>query len=310
MMDEAAQSLENALRLDPRLSKEVTSTLQLPPEAEVAFAGAFLDRGREFARQGSIKEATDDFRWAVEFDPISRAEIVQLLQDYGRQHAEQCQTDAALAAFRQAAELDSSLKLPPEREVTDVLVRRSQQIGCQRQTPVPQVKEQLALGCVCAFQGMVQPALDAFRRAADLDPKLRLVPEDEVVKGLVGGGLEHARAGRSNEAMAAIQRAKEISPTLQLVQPELAKVFKVRAYEAFSKPEGYAAVLDFLRQAAEFDPASQAEIAQLCVDFGRQYAQQSQIDAALAAFRLANELDPNLKLVPEDEVARIQREQK
>ncbi len=46
------------------------------------------------------------------------------------------------------------------------------------------------------------------------------------------------------------------------------------------------------------------------MDFGRQYAQQDQTEAALDALRLAVKLDPNLKLVPEDEVTRIQGEQK
>ena len=97
---------------------------------------------------------------------------------------------------------------------------------------------------------------------------------------------------------------------MRLAEPELSRALKTRAFTAFSKKDDYTKVLLSLRQAVEFDPASGAEIARLCEDFGRQYAQQGQTDAALAAFRLANELDPNLKLVPEDEVARFQVEQK
>jgi len=321
--EQAIRDVIEALKIASKLNKAPNtlcedtsgSTGNAPPADEMqsyARAVVALAQAREYVRQGKNAEAVDAVTRAfVPQSPFRLAEPERELAAASKAqaaiYAQEGQEKAALDAYRLANDLDPSLKLDPNEELRKVLVERGRELGGPAQTSVPGAEEALALGRARAVQGDAEQALAAFRQAVKLDPKLKLVPELEVA---LTQGRAYAQANRIDDAVTAMQRAIEISPTVQLAESELARSLKAQATTAFSQKGDYNEVLLSLRQAAEFDPASQAEIAQLCVDFGRQYAQQSQIDAALAAFRLANELDPNLKLVPEDEVARIQREQK
>ena len=78
----------------------------------------------------------------------------------------------------------------------------------------------------------------------------------------------------------------------------MANAFKAQANTAFSDAQEYKKTLYYLNLAAEFDPASQTEIAQLSFIFGQQYDEEGNSEAASAAFDLANKLDPSLQPVP------------
>ena len=201
----------------------------------------------------------------------------------GRIYASQGETQLALDAFRQVLALDPTQKLVPEEEVAQGLVDRGREL---------------------ARQGQVEAAKSILETADQLNPKLQLVPEIEIVLEV---GHQSALAGRIDEAVAAMERAIEISPTLQLAEPELSRALKTQANNAFSQGHAYTKVLESLRQAAKYDATSGPEVVQFCVNFGQEYVRQGQIEAALAAFRLANTLDPNLQLMPEEEVQRIQK---
>jgi tetratricopeptide (TPR) repeat protein len=66
-------------------------------------------------------------RQAVEFDPTLGAEVAWLLVELGREYTYEGAYDEALAALRQAVELDPTLELDPEAEVAGALVEQARE---------------------------------------------------------------------------------------------------------------------------------------------------------------------------------------
>lgn len=318
----ALDSFKQAMVLDPAQEKTVSII-----DLKNSIAKGFEERGYERARNGNYEEALNDLSQAVKLSPELRLvpkAVVALEQ--GRAFARQGKDQEALANFLQANEIDPLLKLVPEAELALQQGAEAAQLDNMDHAAerlqfalshdprlleelrsllrlAPEVEEQLARTLLNTGRSRVGPqsqdeALLLIRMANALNPALQVSPELEVALERVRG---NARTGNVDSAMMALDRALEISPTLKFDEPELAGAFVALANTAFSEQQEYPKILDYLALAAKFNPASSAEVAQLCFNFGQQYDQQGQIEAAEAALRLANELDPSLQLLPKDD---------
>jgi tetratricopeptide (TPR) repeat protein len=289
--DEAVEAVTKAYKLMPSLQ---------PTEAEPDLSKAFRSRAEFAYPEQGFDVALEYLDRALELDPASKVEVAKVWRDIGWRHAQECQFEEALAAFEQADEVDSSPVHNPDEELRKALMERSREPGDSFQTSVPEAQEAIAMGRVCAVQGdsEQEQALAAFTLAVELDPELKLVPKAEVA---LLRGQEFYRQGALDKAVDALQDAVEFSPNLPLAEPEMADAIRSFTNTAFSAGKDYNTVLKSLRLAAKLDPAGQSEIAQLCINFGKQYYQQGQTEEGDAALRLANELDPSLQLLPKNE---------
>jgi tetratricopeptide (TPR) repeat protein len=149
------------------------------------------------------------------------------------EYARQGQIDEALAALRQAVELDPTLELDPEAEVARVLVE---------------------LGRGYMYDSAYDDALDTLRQAIRLDPTLELDPEAEVAGVLVEQGRAYAYGGEYDRALDTLRQAVKLDPAIELSRTSyLAQTYNVVCW--LGSLDGLAeTVLPACERAVELEP--------------------------------------------------------
>jgi serine/threonine-protein kinase len=254
VQDEIAKAITGELRVN------LASTDQpvRPTENEAAY-DKFL-RGLHFIRQGQTQEAffraRDYFKAAIDLDP-----------NYSRAHAQLAMSLIALGNFRMLA---------PDKVYPEAREAASAALKLDHDLP----DAYFALGWVAlSYEWDWQAAEDAFRRAIELAPNNYM--------GYYGLAWALPVTGRSDEALAAAQRAHDLDPLLIWTRIALSEIFYKR--------RDYDAALEQQKAIQEMQSLDAGGAAWMGVIYERMDMPQEAQKYALQAADLAGD-DPNLEL--------------
>ena len=257
--------------------------------------------GREFAKRGKVKEATAIFRQAlaleadmdlnpeteeIENDPIAVAQWFRaygLVQE-GVRRAKKGKVTDAIALFQQAQNWQSDIDLDPETEK----IENDLQVVAQQLTAMARSRADRLVsdGIHLVKSGQVSEAIAAFQEAQIWQPDMDLNPRTKEIDrnpeavaqwfrahSLALEGTELAEFGQVSEAIAKFQEAQKLQPDIDL---------NPYTEEIENEPE---AVVQRFRAESK-------------VRGGIQLAGSGQVDRAIAQFKEAQELYPDIDLNP------------
>ncbi|NER98476.1 MAG: tetratricopeptide repeat protein [Symploca sp. SIO1B1] len=265
------QSLENAL-----VSLKVCQPEKLQPLA----APVLVRQGDNLVKAGKFEEAVDKFDQAMEWNPNlqfkvkKKAASASVLE--GQRLAKGGKITEAVTEFNQALALDPSLDLNRDTEEID---QNPEAIAKKLAAPA-KVQE----GQDLAREGKIQEAITAFQQAQQLDTKVDLnfntqaIDQDpKAVAGKLAApatvreGESLAKEGKIQKAIAVFRQAQQLDPKVDLNQ---------NTEELDQNPETVASSF-----------AAIGEVRQ-----GWNLAREGKIQKAIAAYKKAQKLAPNLKI--------------
>lgn len=254
VQDEIAKAITDELQVSL-----VTSAQTIRPTENEAAYDKFL-RGLHFIREGRTQDvffkARDYFQAAIDLDPR-----------YPRAHAQLAMSLISLGNFRMSA---PDQVYPEAREAASVALALDPDLP----------DAYVALGWVAlSYEWNWHAAEEAFRRAIELEPNNYM--------GYYGLAWALQVTGRSDEALAAAQRAHDLDPLLIWTRNTL--------LEIFYKRRNYAAALEQLKAIQEMLPLGAGKVAWLGRIYERLGMLREAQECALQAADLAGD-DPNLGL--------------
>ncbi|MBL1202440.1 MAG: hypothetical protein FWK04_26070 [Nostoc sp. GBBB01] len=308
-------------------AKELDPNLELEPQAEAhrLAAQTLVEQGKRLAEnEADVSVAIAKFQQAKELDPSLELEpqpeahrlAAKTLVEQGKrlfnssssydweeENIEVVVIDGAaiagaIAKFRQALELDPSLELEPEAEANRLAAQTLVEQGRELVAPEAETLRARAQTTIFSQENYqvrrivknycsdldIDGAIAKFQQAKKFDSTLQLEPEVEAHRLAAQTLVEQGKRLAENQvdvrgAIAKFQQAKELDPNLEL-EPE------VEAHRL--------AALTLVKQARELVSPSY-------------YYSDEDIDIAeaIAKFRQAKELDPNLELEPQAEAHRL-----
>ena len=269
----------NARRARLALREKLLAELPEDETSRAARANLHYTLGGLYYYDKRLAQAEQHFQTALELARWENNTRLQawVLNGLGNVYGDLGRHDEALAAYRQALELDPKYAAPwyGLGLVYRALGRHDEALAAHRKAL--ELNPQLAapwngLGVVYRALGRNDEALAAYRKALELDPKLA-VPWN-------GLGNVYYQQGRHDEAVAAYRKAIELDPKLASPWNGLGNV-----YSDLGRNEEASAAC---RKALELDPKYAAPWNGL----GNVYGDLGRHDEAIEAYRKAVELDP------------------
>jgi WD40 repeat protein/tetratricopeptide (TPR) repeat protein len=265
-----------------------------------------LRKAVELARAGNLEEALARFHDIQKMDPSSdpTAEarfLASGLVERARELARSGDLEGTVGALRQAKDQDPGLALDPETEA--------------RRFAFPAL---LKAGRESAGEGKGAEAIDAFDRAAALNPGFDLNPQRKAAAAtLRNKGQQLAREGELESAVRALGAAKTLDPSLAFDPDAEARGRRAEALVAEGRQLAMRGDMEraigtfrdakSVNPSLEIDPDAEAHRlrAEALVAQGQRLAKGGQVEEAVRTFVEAKTLDPSLPLDPDAEAHRL-----
>jgi len=215
-----------------------------------------FDTGNQLLQEGKLQEAIASYCDAIKLNPTNswfHHQMAEALAKLG-------QFDQAVTAYRDAIELNPDFSWSYHH-----------------------------LGDALTQQQQWEESAEAFRKAIELNP--------EHYGSYVGLGKSLAKLGQLDEAIAAYRRAKELNPDADWINFPLAEVLEQK------KQSDLALAIASCQRAIELNPDDlqayhkfleiQPENCNVWFQLAETLAKQNQLEEAIAAYRQAQELNPD-----------------
>ncbi|NET40014.1 MAG: tetratricopeptide repeat protein, partial [Cyanothece sp. SIO1E1] len=292
----AITAFHEALKLDPNTVLRHEGSVFKNPVALTHRIAASVEaqRGKDLAENGEIEWAVVAYRQALKFDPT--IDLTTTI-DYYPYHGDLESNNSLAVARRIAARkklveghIQAEIDTNPQTTIAayQAAFAFDSTIELSEDSNNPVVVAQRIIGYRLARNGDIEDAIAAYQAALDLEPDVDLNPRTEdldsdplaLVRGLaahgkVSEGRSLARNGDIEGAIALYQEALDLDPDIDLdSSTEILDSDPVVVAQKFSAPNK--------------------------IKEGRRLVQAGDVEGAIAAYKQAQDFDPEVKISAED----------
>ncbi|MBK4732746.1 hypothetical protein JJD41_23180, partial [Oxynema sp. CENA135] len=254
------------------------------PERLKEAAPSVVEQAEQLVQSGRFEEAIAKFDRAKQWDPKltfdSHQKAAPALVKQAQNLALQGKRHEAIAKFKEAQNLDPNLDLNPDTEEVET---DAEIVANQFANQFAAVKKR-GEATTLANEGNLDEAIATFKEAQNLDPDIDLIPytqkvetDAEIVAKRFAADKKHeegtklVKEGQLDKAIAKFKEAQNLNPDIDLIFDN-----SDEQYKQLEIAVRYLATIEKFKE-------------------GESLAEKGKIDEALALFKEAQNLDPNVE---------------